>query len=77
PEVKRKWFDMKLDCKKRIGSLRKNRIQTGGGPPSSSSISTCDERIISIIGETSLSGIIPDGDSDDTPLQESTSAQSD
>lgn len=23
PEVKRKWFDMKLDCKKRISSLRK------------------------------------------------------
>lgn len=34
PEVRRKWFDIKLDSKKRISSLRKNRIQTGEGPPS-------------------------------------------
>ncbi len=64
PEVKRKWFEMKLDCKKRITSFRQNRIHTGG-PPSS-----CDERIIRIIGEPSLLGIIPDGDSDEPPLQE-------
>ncbi len=67
---------MKLDCKKRITSFRQNRKQTGGGPPSSSSVSACDERIISIIGEPSLSGIIPDVDSDEPPLQENTSPQS-
>ncbi len=68
---------MKLDCKKSITSFQHNRIQTGGGPPSSSSVSACDELIISIIGEPSLSGIIPDGDIDEPPLQENTSSQSD
>lgn len=80
-EQSQKWKEngstWSLTAKNELVHFEKNRIQTGGGPPSSSSISTCDERIISIIGETSLSGIIPDGDSDDTPLQESTSAQSD
>ncbi len=37
-KLKGKWFDMKIDCKKRITLFQQNRIQTGG-PPSSSSVS--------------------------------------
>lgn len=42
--------------------MHKNTSAIGGG--SQSQLSTADEPIAGIIGETSLSGIIPDGDSD-------------
>ncbi|XP_059204107.1 uncharacterized protein LOC131983404 [Centropristis striata] len=70
-EVKRKWFDIKLDAKKRISAHKKSASATGGGR-SESKLSVADERIAGIIGETSLSGIIPEGDSD-MPALESTS----
>lgn len=74
-EVKRKWFDIKLDAKKRITTHKLHTTATGGGQ-GSSQLSAADERIACIIGETSLSGIIPDGDSD-MPLLEQSTANSD
>ena len=65
-EIKHKWFDIKLGAKKRLSSHKKNTSATGGGG-SQSQLSAADERIAGIIGETSLSGIIPDGDSDIPP----------
>ncbi len=61
---------MRLDAKKRIGIYIKNTTATGGGS-FQSQLFTADERTASIIGETSLSGIIPDGDSN-MPQLEST-----
>lgn len=70
PEVKRKWFDIKMEAKKRICAHRKNISATGGGG-SLSKLSNTDERIAGIIGESALSGIIPDGDSDMPSLESS------
>ena len=58
---------MKLEAKKRISTHKKNTAATGGG--GSQSQLSADEHVAGIIGETSLSGIIPDGDSDMPSLQ--------
>lgn len=63
-EVKKKWFDLKVDAKKRITD-QKRKKETGGGqgPPD---LSAHDERMAAIIGGTALSGILSgvEGDSD-------------
>ncbi|XP_034543279.1 uncharacterized protein LOC117815582 [Notolabrus celidotus] len=70
-EVKRKWFDLKIEAKKRIKLSKDNSTATGGGGPSQPRLCPIDERIAGIIGEreTSISGIIPDGDGDIPPLE--------
>lgn len=56
-EVKKKWFDLKSDSKKKIAEHRRDVEETGGGGPSTSDVSQVDERIVTIIGETAVSGV--------------------
>nr|XP_055063042.1 nuclear apoptosis-inducing factor 1-like [Misgurnus anguillicaudatus] len=63
PEIKKKWFDIKLSAKKRVTAHRREISATGGGQ-TTTEISPLDSRVASIIGDTALSGIIRDGDTD-------------
>lgn len=70
-QVKKKWFDIKVDAKKRITEQKKKKETGGGqGPPD---LTPQDERLAAIIGETSISGICPrtEGESDDIQTNES------
>ena len=62
-EVKKKWYDLKLEAKKRISAFKQSAAATGSGSglqaPSAS-----DERIAGIIGEVVLSGILPEEEGD-------------
>ena len=62
-EVKKKWFDVKLNAKKRVTAHRRETSATGGGQ-TTTELSPLDNRIAIIIGDTALSGIIADGDTD-------------
>ena len=62
-EIKKKWFDVKVNAKKRVAAHRRGTSATGGGQ-TNTELSPLDNRIASIIGDTALSGIIEDGDTD-------------
>ncbi|KAK0134732.1 hypothetical protein N1851_029621 [Merluccius polli] len=62
-EVKKKWFDVKVNAQKRVTAHRRETSATGGGQ-TTTELSPLDNRIASIIGDTALSGIIEDGDTD-------------
>ncbi|KAL7383453.1 hypothetical protein ABVT39_011126 [Epinephelus coioides] len=68
-EVKKKWFDIKIRAKKRVTAHRHEISATGGGQATTTQLSPMDTRIASIIGDTALCGIIPDGDTDTLPTQ--------
>ncbi len=56
-QVKKKWFDIKVDAIKRITDQKKKKKTGGGqGPPD---LSAQDERLSAIIGQTSIRGIFP------------------
>ena len=55
-EVKRKWFDMKTESKKRTAANRQSLSATGGGQIMTKLLKV-DERVGAILGETSISGI--------------------
>ncbi|KAK0154751.1 Nuclear apoptosis-inducing factor 1 [Merluccius polli] len=63
PEIKKKWFDIKLNAKKRVTAHRRETSLTGGGQ-AATQLTPMDTRIASIIGDTALCGIIPGGDTD-------------
>ena len=63
-QVKKKWFDIKVDAKKRIINQKKRSKQ-----PEDKDHLICqpEMRLTVIIGQTSISGILPrnEGESDD------------
>ncbi|KAK2878655.1 hypothetical protein Q8A67_019446 [Cirrhinus molitorella] len=63
PEIKKKWFDIKVLAKKRVTAHRREISATGGGQ-TTTELSPLDNRIACIIGDTALSGINKDGDTD-------------
>lgn len=63
PEIKKKWFDIKVLAKKRVTAHRREMSATGGGQ-TTTELSPLDNRIACIIGDTALSGITKDGDTD-------------
>lgn len=65
-EVKKKWFDIKIKAKKNVTAHRQQITATGGGQ-TTTELTPMDTRIASIIGDTALNGIIPDGDTDSLP----------
>ncbi len=69
PEIKQKWFDNKVLAKKCITAHRREMSVTGGGQ-TTMELSPLDNRIASIIGDTALSGIIKDGDTDALATQQ-------
>ncbi len=58
-EIKKKWFDMKLDSKKRLSNLKRSMTATGGGQQDTK-VRRIDERIRGIIGNVALSGVTAD-----------------
>ena len=56
-EVKIKWFHMSSDIKKRESMRKRELNKTGGGPPKIIQLSDVQETVVSIIGETAISGI--------------------
>ncbi|KAK0141104.1 Myb-related transcription factor, partner of profilin [Merluccius polli] len=66
-EIKKKWFDIKIRAKKCVTAHRHEISATGG--QATTQLSPMDTRIASIIGDTALCGIIPDGDTDTLPTQ--------
>ncbi|KAL7397176.1 hypothetical protein ABVT39_018001 [Epinephelus coioides] len=67
--LKKKWFDIKIRAKKRVTAHRHKISATGGGQATTTQLSPIDNRIASIIGDTALCGIFPDGDTDTLPTQ--------
>ena len=63
PKLRKKWFDIKLNAKKRVMAHRPETSLTGGGQ-AATQLTPMDTRIASIIGDTALCGIIPGGDTD-------------
>lgn len=53
------WFDFKGKTKDKLKEIRQHRNKTGGGPPCNIVLTDFEERLISIVGLSSL-----DGDSD-------------
>ncbi|KAL7369752.1 hypothetical protein ABVT39_007767 [Epinephelus coioides] len=70
-EVKKKWFDIKIRARKRVTAHRHEISAPGGGQATTTQLSPMDTRIASIIGDTALCGIIPDGDTDTAETQAS------
>lgn len=62
-EVKKKWFDLKVSSKKRIAAHKRDLGATGGGQ-SLISESPLADKIAENIGEASMSGVLPDGDTE-------------
>lgn len=62
-KLKKKWFDIKVLAKKRVTAHRREMSATGGGQ-TTTELSPLDNRIACIIGDTALSGITKDGDTD-------------
>lgn len=64
-ETKKKWSDLKVVVKKRICAHRRSVVTTGGGQ-GITDLSAFDARVGAIIGETGLSGVLPEfqGDTD-------------
>ena len=56
-EIKKKWSDFKVETKRRIASHRLSVTATGGGQRTPE-LSPVELRMASILGETSLSGIV-------------------
>ena len=67
-EIKKKRFDIKVSAKKRVTAHRREVSLTGGGQ-ATTEVSPMDTHIASIIGDTALRGIIPDGDTDALPTE--------
>lgn len=65
PRDKKKWSDLKVVVKKRICAHRRSVVTTGGGQ-GITDLSAFDARVGAIIGETGLSGVLPEfqGDTD-------------
>lgn len=62
-QKKKKWFDIKVLAKKRVTAHRREMYATGGGQ-TTTELSPLDNCIACIIGDTALSGITKDGDTD-------------
>ncbi|XDV52492.1 hypothetical protein PO909_021219 [Leuciscus waleckii] len=62
-ETKKKWSDLKVVVKKRICAHRRSVVTTGGGQ-GITDLSAFDARVGAIIGETGLSGVLPEFQSD-------------
>ncbi len=54
-EIKRKWFDLKMEAKKHIAQAKRSMTTTGGGQQEVT-ISPIDQRIQEIIREVALTG---------------------
>ncbi|XP_059367785.1 nuclear apoptosis-inducing factor 1-like isoform X2 [Carassius carassius] len=80
PDVKKKWSDLKVGVKKRLASHRQSVCATGRGK-GAPDLSPMETRMASILGQTSVCGIVSEreGDTDvlDTGEPESAGAQSD
>ncbi|KAA0718438.1 hypothetical protein E1301_Tti019304 [Triplophysa tibetana] len=80
PDVKKKWSDLKVGAKKRLASHRQSVCATGGGK-GATDLSPMETRMASIIGQTSVCGIVSEreGDTDvlDTGEPESAGDQCD
>lgn len=63
PEIKKKWFDMKMASKKRLATARCSMTATGGGQ-GEVCVTEMDEKIRAIMGDVSVSGI----PTEDVPL---------
>lgn len=63
--MRKKWSDIKLATKKRIAALKRSVRQTGGGQTDPSLLLTgTEERIASLIGAESISGVKGGGDTE-------------
>ncbi len=69
-EVKKKWSDLKVEAKKQLTSHRQSVSATGGGK-GVPELTPFETRMGSILGETSLCGIVPENEGD-TDLAETT-----
>lgn len=64
-EVKKKWYDIKLDAKKRIAAYNRSAAGTGGGKGLKTP-SDPDTRVVGIIGDVMLSGVLSEQEGDTT-----------
>jgi hypothetical protein len=69
-EVRKKWDNLKQDCKGKLATTYKPSTMrvTGGGPPEAQLPSSSDSRMMGIIGKTSICGI--EGGLDSTIAQQ-------
>jgi hypothetical protein len=65
-EVQKKWTTMKSASKKKSAEVNASRRRTGGGPSEGGELTTVDERVLSIIGPSSVIGV--DGGLDTSDL---------
>lgn len=63
PEIKKKWSDLKVGAKKRLACHRQSVSATGGGQ-GAPKLSPLETRMASIIGETSVCGIVSEREGD-------------
>ncbi|XP_035271167.1 nuclear apoptosis-inducing factor 1-like [Anguilla anguilla] len=72
-EVKKKWFDIKVQAKKRISAHRES-VGVGGWCVGAPPLSPLDERLASIIGDIHMSAMLPPLD-EFTEMAESTAVK--
>lgn len=58
-QLKSKWCDLKYRTKKKLAEQRNDFKQTGGGPRSVPPLTDTEEKILSLIGESAVDGIVP------------------
>lgn len=63
PDVKKKWSDLKVGAKKWLASHRQSVCATGGGK-GAPDLSPMETRMASILGQTSVCGIVSEREAD-------------
>ena len=64
-EIKKKWTDMKYAAKKEVAKYRREVKKTGGGPPPPP-VDELHEKIIRIVGEEAVDGVVGGIDTGET-----------
>ncbi|KFM57025.1 Myb-related transcription factor, partner of profilin, partial [Stegodyphus mimosarum] len=58
-QVKNKWTDLKCRTRKKAAKIKNNYLCTGGGPPAKEKLTSIEEKVLSLIGNTCVEGITP------------------
>jgi len=68
-DIRRKWIVVKSETKGKMAGVKKERQKTGGGACEGEGMSLMENRILGVVGEVSVNGIVGGVDSTETLLR--------
>lgn len=63
-KVRPKWQDLKSRMKKKAANLQNDMVRTGGGSSTCPKLTDFDEKVLSLMGDTCIDGVLPSAEAD-------------